>query len=242
MQRINHPTTNALNHEWATTYCQRTLQLRSGAATGAQILSKIDSAQGRNRDALLLELLQLAQDGQAFASRVLLQAMLPKAISNARRASGLRTETYADSIDIGISAMYTAIATYRVDATRTSVAAVLGFDALRIINDELKSVATTSGYEESELEAMINAEAAATDPHEDPSPFHSIVRVLSWALDSNTLTQEEVQILANYELGDKTERAELVERLGTSREALRKRSLRLRHRLAVALATADFEL
>lgn len=243
MQRINHPTTNALNDEWANTCAARPLRLRGGPLTGAQVLAKIDATRGRERDALFLELLQLAQDGQAFATRVLLQAMLPKAIANARRASGLRAESYTDAVDIAIAAMYTSIATYRVDASRTSVAAVLGLKALSIINGKTSSVDTTSGYEESELESMVNAATATTDdPHDDPSPFHSIVKVLSWALDSHTLTPDEVRILANYELGDKSERAELVEQLGTTREALRKRSLRLRKTLAIALATAGFEL
>jgi len=243
MHRINHPTTNALNSEWAGAYSRRSISLRAGVLTGDQILERISTLKAQERDAFMLELIRLSQNGQQLASRVLLQAMLPKAIRNARTVKGLRAESIEDAVDISISAMYTSIATYRVDSWRSSVAAVLGLKAIGIINGNTVSVETTSGYENDELESIINEAHDEAHPIDaPPSGFHAVVAVLQWALDSHTLTRDQIRILANYELGDKAERAELVEQLGITRESLRRQALRLRNRLGEALASSGFEL
>lgn len=243
--KINHPTTNALNDEWADTHSRRSIPLHYRPLTGAQALARINSLSKSERDRFMLELLELAQQGNTTATRTLLQAMLPKAIRNARTARALREETVQDAVSISISAMFTSIATYRVDTWRSSVAAVLGLKAIGIINGASTSVETFSGYETDEIEALVNDSFDDTerDPFEaESTPFHAIMKVLSWALDSGVLSREEVQILANFELGDRRERAELVERMNTTREALRKRALRLRQKLGQAIAADGFEL
>ncbi len=100
----------------------------------AQIVAGISTDEA-GRDAILLALLELAQDGDRLAGRVVLQAMLGRAVrvasSIVRRpdVAGDRDEAQA----VAVAALWQAISTYRLAARPRRVAANLALDTLALV-------------------------------------------------------------------------------------------------------------
>ena len=73
--------------------------------------------------------------------------------------------------------------------------------------------------------------------HQDEDPFRDLVTILTWAIDSGTLTRDEIQLLVRIELSDKPseEREIAADDLGVSRETLNRRVSRIRAKLMKAV-------
>jgi len=85
--RTTSPAARALTAEWPLTNTAHRDEVRGwtqtepalrGLGSGGEILDAIDIAPGARKDELLLALLRLSQSGERFATRTLLQAMMPK--------------------------------------------------------------------------------------------------------------------------------------------------------------------
>lgn len=194
-----------------------------------------------DRDAVVLELLTLGQQGDSLAERVLLQAMLPKVISLSRRSAGLRRLPRNEARTTAVTAMWEAIRTYPLHRT-TSVLGNLGLNALSIVTKGFGAghtgdVAELTAANEDMLAVL---DADSTTHGADPAvgnddPFSDLVKVLSWAVESNALTRDEVRILARAELGDAPDRDDLASELGIARDSLNRRVWRIRTKLMKAV-------
>ena len=65
--------------------------------------------------------------------------------------------------------------------------------------------------------------------------FHDLVTVLTWAIDTEALTPDDVRLLARFDLGELHERDELAEDLGIGRASLTRRVYRIRVKLMEAV-------
>ena len=101
----------------------------TGCATPADVLGRVPLA----ADAVLLLLLGEAAVGDAVAARVVLQALLPKAVLMASVDRGAEVDDY-------VTALWCAVATYPVRRRPTSVAANLALDTLKTVRRERRPV------------------------------------------------------------------------------------------------------
>ena len=120
-------------------------------------------------------------------------------------AVGMATRAAADAAWSAFSAMWEAVKTYPLHRT-ASVASNLGLNALAVINKTLglpRNHVDVIGVSDEDLEAKMNesADAQSAEPEWDDSAFHDLVKVLSWAAETGTLTRDEISILARADLG-----------------------------------------
>lgn len=200
-------------------------------------LHRVPKAEG---DRLLHALLTLVRDNSdQVAERLLLQAMLPKTAQLARTCACLRSLPPADAAWSAFSAMWEAVKTYPLHR-RTSVAGNLGLNALSVINESLglpRNHVDEVGVPDEDLEARMNdgVNAESTEPEWGDSAFHDLVKVLSWAAETETLTRDEISILARADLGEEADRDALADELGSTRASLSKRVWRIRRKLIEAV-------
>jgi DNA-directed RNA polymerase specialized sigma24 family protein len=97
-----------------------------GCGTPAEVLARVPDAP----DAVLLLLLREAVTGDGVAARVVLQALLPKAVLMSA------TDPVA-GVDDYLAALWCAVATYPVRRRPTSVAANLALDTLKAVRREV---------------------------------------------------------------------------------------------------------
>jgi hypothetical protein len=89
----------------------------------------------RDRDAILVGLLERAQDGDRLAGRVVLQTMLPAAVRLARAITS-RPDVLGDSDEafaLVLAALWQVVATYPVARRRSKVPANLYLDTLALV-------------------------------------------------------------------------------------------------------------
>jgi hypothetical protein len=195
--------------------------------------SKVDA------DRQLHVLLSQAASGDKIAERVVLQVMLPKTAQLARTCACLRSLSPADAAWSAFSAMWEAVKTYPLHRTR-SVAGNLGLNALAVINESLglpRNHVDEVGVPDEDLEAKMNegTEARSAEPEWGDSSFHDLLKVLTWAADTGTLTRQEISILARADLGEESDRESLADELQSTRAALSKRVWRIRTKLMEAV-------
>lgn len=163
----------------------------TSAQTADELLQAITT--GPAHDDLLHQLLVLHHDGDSFAGRVVLQCMLGRADRLTRTAAGRGHDA-----DDAVAALWTAIATYPLHRT-TKVAANLAMDALHAMSPGGHDLALSPDTLEGQIHH--DQDTGRLDPSA-PSASDEAVTVLLWALDTNVLTREEVQLLAHTHLGD----------------------------------------
>lgn len=240
-----------LRDEWNTTLGATTHDFPDlGTHTCNEILEQISRTRtgtGRNHaaaDRILHALITAAHAGDTIAERVVLQSMLPKAVSLARRSRGLIEaggyELSSDSVTTAISAVWEAIVTYKLHNTR-SVAANLGLNALHMLMDDFGTGRKeTLETEQTDLDDMLWSQGvhATLEPDWGDSAFHDMVTVLTWALDTEALTRDDVRLIAKYYLGDNPgvdERKALADELEVTPGALQRQVSRLRVKLMTAV-------
>lgn len=136
-------------------------------------------------------------------------------------ANQLTQSIEPDAAWSAFSAMWEAVKTYPLHRT-ASVASNLGLNALAVINKTLglpRNHVDVIGVSDEDLEAKMNesADAQSAEPEWDDSAFHDLVKVLSWAAETGTLTRDEISILARADLGEDEDRNALADELGSSR-------------------------
>jgi hypothetical protein len=229
-----------LCQEWDQDFAERIHDFGPlGIIECGRLVDTVHAAPKGGSDRQLHALLTLAAAGDSVSTRLLLQVMLPKTVQLARTCACLRTLSPEDAAWSAFSAMWEAVKTYPLHRT-TSVAGNLGLNALALINETLglpRNHVDEVGVSDEDLEAKMNegADAQSTEPGWGDSSFHDLVKVLTWAADTGTLTRREIGILARADLGEETDREALAEELGSTRASLSKRVWRIRTKLMEAV-------
>lgn len=232
-----------LRDEWGNSLAHRTHNFRGiGVRTCEQLMADVNASRDASQDHLLHALLQAGHEGDQLAERVALQCMLPKAVHFARSCTALRnlgtgSHTSADAVSTAIGAVWESISTFPLTRTE-KIKANIGLDALAIIN---KTMGTGLGREHTAeddfLEHMMHSTNPTTtfEPSWGDDAFHDLVTVLTWAIDTEALTPEEVRMLARFDLGDPQERDRLADELGSKRDSVTRRVYRIRVKLMNAV-------
>jgi hypothetical protein len=227
-----------LRTEWDARFADRCITLTGTEISCRELAARLRSVTGAEQDRLLHELLELAQTGDHTAVRVLLHHMQPKAVHFARTCAALRDlngpdRTSADAVSTAIGAMWEAIANYPLKL-REKVQANLGLNALNIITKI--HAATETPMEGEVIERVADTSAAHTlEPDWGDDSFHDLVTVLRWALDTHTLSPDEVRLLASFDLGEQADRARIADELGIARDSANRRVHRIRVKLVAAV-------
>lgn len=234
------PLERALFDEWNSRLADATETYGClGTLTGEQLLEVIRRPQELDeRDHVLIELLELDRAGHPTAGRILLQSFLPLAFRQARTSAATRDlwrHSPTDATATTISALWEVIHTYPLHR-RHSVAGNIRLEAVKLLATTLgahvdKEVTVEAGF----LEHLVNLNA---DPDATEDAFKDLVTLFTWAIESHTLTRDEVRLLARIELaeGDPGEaREDAAHELGLSRETLNKRVYRIRTKLMTAI-------
>lgn len=225
-----------MEDEWTARFAGRTHSFGElGRRTCGDLVALIQDNE-EERDHVALTLLSLNAGGDTIAGRVLLQAMLPKAQRLARTCAGLRDLPMDERRWIAAGAIWEAVQTYPLHRTR-SVVGNVALNALAIITKLRPGPeANVDELDDLHLEQLVDEDAEDDgNPTSGNSTFHNLVRVLTWAVDSEVLTRAEVAILARMDLGEDHERAELAESLGVTHGTLVKRTWRIRTKLMTAV-------
>ena len=206
----------------------------------------------RDRDAILVGLLERAQDGDRLAGRVVLQTMLPAAVRLARAITS-RPDVLGDSDEafaLVLSALWQVVATYPVARRRSKVPANLYLDTLALVRRGHTSSthrAARTFPEQSYADIRTVAEPGRLDPGpDDPTgPADAqLCTLLAWAVRSSVLRVDEARLLARvYGLDGGLPGAgpAVAAELGLSWPALRQRCHRLARRVGQAAVTAGID-
>lgn len=207
-----------LPHRW------RALDALSDDTLG-ELIDRLSRMAGSQTDPILHALLTLHADGDALAGRTVLQTMLGKAARLARTA-------HARGIDdpnvAAVEAVWSAIHRYPLHRD-SSVAGNIALDALAALLRQARPRAIPLPY----------LDQVAADGVDETEAFQShLTHVLSWALDLQIITADDVRLLARVHLSaEPVTLREVAEDLGVTHAALRQRHSRLVRRLASAVST-----
>lgn len=232
-----------LRTEWDDSVSGRTHDFAGiGIRTCRELEIELKAASWREQDRLLHALVSAGHDGDKLAERVVLQYMLPKAVHLARTCRGLRSLTVVDhssvdAVGTAIGAMWESIRRYPLNRVE-KVKANIGMDALLIVNKSMSpgdpgEHATEDIYLEQVLQDQ--GKSATLEPEFGDDTFHDLVTVLTWAIDTEALTPDDVRLLARFDLGELHERDQLAEDLGIGRASLTRRVYRIRVKLMEAV-------
>ncbi|WP_242085900.1 hypothetical protein [Microbacterium lacticum] len=232
------PLADQLFDEWNTTHAHTLHRFGSlGELTGEEAVKLIRQEQRKDeRDAILIELLTLEHQGDAFAGRVLLKSFLPLALRMPATVSSMRSmwqHSPADARTAAIGVLWEILHTYPLHCASSVAGNIRG----RTLKGLCRWFGSQDSVEDTAIEDEVLEKIAGPDESDDI--FRDLVTILSWAIDSGTLRRDEVQLLARIELaeGDPGQaRDDAASDLGISRETLNKRVSRIRHRLMTAVS------
>ncbi len=223
----------------------------AGLRATVQLLQSAEVT-GRDRDAILVGLLERAQDGDRLAGRVVLQTMLPAAVRLARAITS-RPDVLGDQDEafaLVLAALWQVVATYPVARRRSKVPANLYLDTLALVRRGHTSSthrAARAFPEQSYADIRTVAEPGRLDPGpDDPAgPADAqLCTLLAWAVRSSVLRVDEARLLARvYGLDGGLADAgpAVAAELGLSWPALRQRCHRLARRVGQAAVTAGID-
>lgn len=205
------------------------------ALAGCTSLSAVEPAVASgsrdDADAVLLLLLRRGRDGDALATRAVLQLMLGKAIRIAAAHAGRDTRAVLE--DTAITALWTVVANYPIERRPTKVAANIAMDTLRLTVAELahQQHETPTGPEH----------FRGTDSADELPPDLELLDVLMWAVETDTISaQDATLVLDIHALGPGREGGPAAaERHGLTWGAARQRSSRAIRRIAAAVRADD---
>lgn len=192
---------------------------------------------GEQRDAVLLALLTLAQGGDDVAGRVVLHALLPRAL---RLAGGLlhRPDVRGDRDEacaLATAALWQAVMTYPLSRRPAQVAANLSMDALALVQrGHTGSSRYAPTYPELPLGDMSPFDRP-TDPG-DAVPDAELLELLAWAVRARVVNLAQARMLARvYALdGQPADVAAAARLYKVSCAGLRQRCHRLARRIGQA--------
>ena len=199
------------------------------------------------RDGVLVALLTLSRDGDRLAGRVVLQAMLGKAIRVAttivRRPDVLGDREEAQATAIG--AMWQAIATYPLQARPSRVTANLALDTLALVQrGHTGSSHFSRTFPErpcADLTDRLDAAHYDVGPDDLAGPADAeLIVLLAWSVRNGVLQLDEARLLARvYGLDGTPEGgATIAADLGLTWPTLRQRCHRLARRVGQAAIAA----
>lgn len=233
------PLADQLFDEWNTTHAHTLHRFGPlGELTGEEAVKLIRQEQRKDeRDAILIELLTLEHQGDAFAGRVLLKSFLPLALRMPATVSSMRSmwqHSPADARTAAIGVLWEILHTYPLHCASSVAGNIRG----RTLKGLCRWFGSQDSVEDTAIEDEVLEKIAGPDESDDI--FRDLVTILSWAIDSGSLRRDEVQLLARIELaeGDPGQaRDDAASDLGISRETLNKRVSRIRHRLMTAVSS-----
>lgn len=226
-------TLDSLDSEWERSFAQA--PVLNGTFTCAQLVDQLNSATPAARDAQLLAIIRQAQGRDRAAQHVVLRIMRSAILSIATKRMPLRKRPHGEAVDSAIAAMLETIAIYPTDRWLSHVTTnLVRKTAARLVAEDTGWDSVDSVCVDGEQLAILE-EMGAVETEFQESAEASIATVLSWALETGTLTREEVRIMATWELGDAGARARLSTETGCSQQALRQRSYRLRRTIHEAV-------
>jgi hypothetical protein len=205
-----------------------------------------------DRDAVLVGLLDRAQDGDRLAGRVVLQTMLPAAVRLAQAISS-RPDVLGDQDEafaVVLAALWQVIATYPVARRRERVAANLYLDTLAVVRRGSTSSTHRAALvfpEQSYADIRLAAEPAGLDAGQDDlagPPDAQLCTVLAWAVRSGVLSLDEARLLARvygFDGGPTESGPELAAQYDLSWPALRQRCHRIARRVGRAAVAAGID-
>jgi len=224
----------------------------AGFTSGGAILDAIDDASSARQDQLLLALLRLSQAGERFATRTLLQAMMPKLSQLAHYADTDGDIKGSDRSSITTAVFLTVVHTYPVQRRLRSVAGNLALDTLHRITADRHTHMTTPtrvlNWDPWQLEyaaaaediGSLNHAPLTTDTAADTDPSDEVRQLLTWAFEHEVITTDEAALLRRSFLTDPTDttprgHSATAGELGLSPAAVRQRCSRAIRRIRTAV-------
>ena len=232
------PLADQLFDEWNATHSHTTHPFGElGELTGDEAVALIRHPQEQvERDAILITLLRLEHAGDTFAGRVLLKSFMPLALRLPSSVSAMRPlwqPSPADARTATIGVLWEVIHTYPLHRVN-SVSGNIRLETIKALG---RAYGNEASVDSLAVEDEVLEKIAGADESDDV--FRDLVTILTWAIDTNVLRRDEVQLLARIELaegdpGDARDAA--AEQLGVSRETLNRRVCRIRTKLMHAVS------
>lgn len=233
------PLERALLNEWNDTHATtRHTYGALGELTGDEAVNLIRQPQtAESRDRILLHLLELEHAGHPYAGKVVMKSFLALAFRLARTSTSVRAlwrHSPTDATATTIGALWEVIHTYPLHRTN-SVAGNIRLECVKLLEKGFGAITDVDSIavDDETLEYLVDANA---EPVEDA--FRDLVTLLTWAIDTGTLTADEVRLLTRIELAEGNpgeERVRAADELGISRETLNRRVHRIRTKLMNAV-------
>lgn len=229
--------------EWENRYAGRTADFGSlGTRRAGELEEALHNLPKAKTNAALHELLTLEHSGHEIAGRLVLQLMLPKVAHLSRSCTGFKWQEVPvwERSTVALEAMWEAIHTYPLRRTN-SVSGNLSLNALAIITKAYGSYKDPRSVDlpvDGVMLQVLHDESTpitADEPSWGDTAFHDLVKLLTWAVDAEALTKDEVALLARFDLGEPSERVQLAEDLELSAATLSKRVWRIRTKLIDAV-------
>lgn len=209
-------------------------ELSPGAAklTFGELLLAVRAATATaKRDALVRPSLEAARAGCERSQHFLLVLMTPKIHKLAHTHRALQGLPYQQALALALTGMWDAITNIKLKATSHHLLTQLGFAAWHHIERASTDQRETTSAGADLRETMTETEATNT-----PSSVESeLITLLRWANETNTLSRDEIILLARTHTSDKAERHALAAELNIDPQSLNRRVARLRTRLKKAV-------
>ena len=231
---------------WADTH-----PVLAGVCSPEELRAGLPALDASGRDAVLLALLERAQDGDRLAGRTVCQAMLPKAVRIAgsliRGADG--GGDGEEALAEAVAALWQAIATYPVQVRRSRVPGNLALTVLALVQ---RGHVRSSHFGRSAPEVPIaDVRTVGVDSQHDSTidlstgatPDAELFALLAWAVGAKVLNRAEARLLIRvYDVdadGRPVDGRQVAAQEGVSWPVLRQRCHRLARRLGAAAIAAD---
>lgn len=258
------PLYRQLTQEWADLHAMpstcstvrrwgRAHEALAGFTLPGQIVDAIDAGSNHAKNAMLLALIRLFQEGQQLAGRTVLQALLPKLVKTSAHAIGCTSSTDTWSEDrrhITLAEFWDVMAHYPVDRRTTSVASNLALDTLHRISGvrrpaddipvdphDLRDSGALTGHD-SARHSWLAQTTTADSCTDELTADADLLHVIAWGMKESVITKAEAQLLTASYLPDKTAGfgfATAAEQLGLSQGAIRQRCSRAARKLTDAV-------
>lgn len=208
-RRLNLGMVGALNQEWNSKYADAPHIYEGGKVmSGTEALFFLQGVTGAARDGRFHFMLRCAAAGDATAERLVLQALLPKAVRFAGTCRGLQLMSREDALCSAVAAMWESIRVYNLDRTE-SVTGNLTLRALKLITtnyparEQEPGVMSPSSNPNSTFafqcfDRALPGSEAGSAPTAFSSSLDKVMAVLGWAADCGVLTPHEIKLLGTY--------------------------------------------
>lgn len=237
--------TDQLNTEWTAMAHRRpparwnipALNACVSLADALDVVTQARRSQPESADSILIGLLtRHIVDGDAVAGRLVLQAMLGRAVNLARRAHRQGAPGIRGDIDqltaAAVAALWHSIATYPVTRRTRKVAVNLCMDALGAFTS------TVDDHAPSAVDDHVLESGEALFVQHTPAPAAELLTTLAWGVDAGVISPDDASLLSRVYCpapGEKGGALAVAQTLGLQPATVRQRCLRSTKRLASAV-------